>query len=135
MRTPEPYWTLKGPPIPDLADVRGGFAGSTSEWESLSPGLRRAIYRETILSDARRRELSCDIIDRLRVALIAGALPHLDAYLMAFESEDARRAPIAEDAQRMHRADLNHAQAQTQIAAREADFLTQPDAKDGEAGK
>lgn len=133
MQASESYWTYRGPPRPDLADLpTGAVSGTDTDWRSLAPGLRRAIYREVILDDARRRALPEDVLARLRTALIDGTLRDLDAYLMAFDSEDARRAPLAEDAQRLRRADLKHAQSVAQISARETDFAAhQGGQKDG----
>ena len=49
MKQPEDYWTYKGPPIPELADLPAGIVRADTtedQWESLSPGMRRTIWRE-----------------------------------------------------------------------------------------
>ena len=47
MIEPEKYWTYAQPPIPELADLPSKtFAGNKYQWESLSPGMRRTIWKE-----------------------------------------------------------------------------------------
>lgn len=47
MREPEKYWLYKGPPIPEVTDLPPGvFKGDETAWCSLSPGMRRTIWRE-----------------------------------------------------------------------------------------
>jgi hypothetical protein len=46
MKEPEKYWTYKGGAIPELKDLPDGtFKGTDQQWQSLSPGMRREIYR------------------------------------------------------------------------------------------
>lgn len=121
MREPETYWARKGPPIPDAADLpSGSFNGDEPKWCSLSPGMRREIWRDAIQREAVKRQLPNDVLSRLRAATISGGLPRLDDYLMLFERQDASRAAIREDTERLARADAVHLQGNAQIAAREA---------------
>ncbi len=47
MREPETYWAYKQPPIPEVTDLpEGVFKGDERAWGSLSPGMRRTIWRE-----------------------------------------------------------------------------------------
>lgn len=121
MREPESYWTRKGPPIPELRDLPAGTARSSGEhkWESLSPGMRRTVWREALLREAKTRGFSEDVLFRLRAATIEGGLSHLDDYLMLFERQDAARAVVREDVERLARADAAHAQSDVQIKGRE----------------
>ena len=121
MRAAESYWARKGPPIPDAADLPGGgaFNGGEGAWTSLSPGMRREIWRDAIQSEAKKRQLPDDILSRLRTATISGGLATVDDYLMLFEREDAARSVIREDVERLARADAVHAQGEARIAARE----------------
>lgn len=49
MYDPESYWTYKAAPIPDLCDLPPGtFAGTEDQWQSLTPGMRREIYRDAM---------------------------------------------------------------------------------------
>lgn len=81
MREPETYWAYKQPPIPEVTDLPSGvFSGDENAWCSLSPGMRRAIWREAT----------------------------------------KRAMPIAEDTERLHRADTLHRKSEVQIEAREA---------------
>jgi hypothetical protein len=49
MREPEKYWSYKAPPIPEVNDLPPGvFKGSERDWNRLSPGMRRAIWREAV---------------------------------------------------------------------------------------
>lgn len=121
MREPESYWTRKGPPIPDAADLPAGtFKGDEKAWCSLSPGMRRDIWRDALFREARARQIPDDVIARLRTATISGGLTTLDDYLFAFERADAARQTIAEDVDRLRRADATHQQSEVRIAAREA---------------
>lgn len=122
MREPENYWSRKGPPIPEVRDLPPGSFRELDEdkWCSLSPGMRREIWRGAIQREAASRNLPADILSRLRVATISGGLSALDDYLMLFERQDAARQVIREDAERLARADAAHAKSETQIAAREA---------------
>jgi len=120
MREPESYWTHKGPPIPQVSDLPTGTTKSDEKsWCSLSPGMRREIWRDALHREAKVRQLPDDVIARLRTATIGGGLSTLDDYLMLFEREDAARQTIAEDAARLRRAEETHRQAETQIAGRE----------------
>lgn len=120
MRAPESYWARKGPPIPDAADLpAGALKGDEKAWCSLSPGVRRDIWRDALWREAKARQLPDDVIARLRTATISGGLSTVDDYLMLFEREDAARSVIHEDAERLARADALHAQANVQMAARE----------------
>lgn len=120
MREPETYWSRKGPPIPDTADLpKGTFSGDERKWGSLSPGMRRDIWRDAIQREAAARGLCDDMLQRLRGATISGALSTLDDYLLYFECQDAARAAIREDADRLARADAKQAQSEVQIEARE----------------
>ena len=120
MREPENYWTRRGAPIPELKDLPLDSARLTDErkWESLSPGMRRAVWRDAIHREAKARGLSEDILFRLRAATIAGSLSSLDEYLLALEAQDARRSPMAEDVRRLQRADEIYAKSSAQSAAR-----------------
>lgn len=121
MREPESYWSRKGPPIPEVRDLPpGSFNGPEGKWCSLSPGMRREIWRDAVQREAAGRNLPADILSRLRTATISGGLSTLDDYLMLFERQDAARSVIREDVERLARADAVHAQAETQIAGREA---------------
>ena len=122
MREPENYWSRKGPPIPEARDLPPGSLGEPDEdkWCSLSPGMRREIWRNAIQREAVNRNLPADILSRLRAATISGGLSTLDDYLMLFERQDAARQVIREDAERLARADAAHTQASVQIAARES---------------
>lgn len=117
----ESYWTRMGPPTPEFTDLPSGTTSGTEEsWNSLSPGMRRTVWRDAIHREAASRNLSDDILFRLKVATIDGSVATLDEYLMVFESQDAKRAAIREDADRLQRADEKHRQGEVQIAAREA---------------
>lgn len=121
MREPESYWTRQGPPIPEVKDLPiGTLGGDGSRWGSLSPGMRRTVWREAVIREAKTQGLPEDILLRLRAATIEGGLSTLDDYLMLFERQDAARSVIREDAERLARADAVHAQSEAQIAAREA---------------
>ncbi|MGX1096553.1 hypothetical protein [Amorphus sp. MBR-141] len=120
MRKPETYWTRKGPPIPDASDLPAGtFNGDERAFGSLSPGMRREIWRDAIQREAAKRGLPEDVLSRLRSATIDGGHSTLDDYLLLFERQDAARAVIREDVDRLERADAMHAQSEVQIAARE----------------
>ena len=121
MRTPEGYWTRKGPPLPEARDLpEGEFSGNERDWQSLSPGYRRTIWRNAIHREARARRLSEETISRLKIATIDGGLGSLDEYLEEFERKDAARPAIREDAERLSRANDLNRKADVQIAAREA---------------
>ncbi|MDR5172982.1 hypothetical protein IHQ56_14310 [Methylobacillus flagellatus] len=121
MREPETYWSRKGPAIPEVSDLPdGGCKGNESGWDSLSPGMRREIWRDAIQREARARQLPDDVLSRLRSATISGGLSTLDDYLMLFERQDAAREVIREDAERLARADEMHRKSEVQIGAREA---------------
>ena len=78
----ETYWTYKTPPTPELSDLPpGSFAGTEQGFNSLSPGMRREIYRSAMKRQA---------------------------------------ATVAEDADRLARANEQHHRSEVQIAAREA---------------
>ncbi len=84
MREPERYWAYKQPPIPEVTDLPPGvFKGDEKAWCSLSPGMRRTIWRE-----ATKRQV-----------------PYTSV--------------VAEDAERLRRADALHHKSEVQIAARE----------------
>lgn len=121
MRETERYWLRKGPPIPEVSDLPAGtFSGDEGKWCSLSPGMRREIWRDSIRREAEKRSLPEDILARLRSATISGGLSSLDDYLLLFNRQDEARSVIREDANRLARADAIHAKAQAQIEAREA---------------
>lgn len=47
MKQPEKYWAYPQPPIPEVSDLPPGvFNGDERAWGSLSPGMRRTIWRE-----------------------------------------------------------------------------------------
>ena len=49
MKCKENYWTYKASPIPEFHDLpKGTFSGTKDEWESLTPGFRREIYRASL---------------------------------------------------------------------------------------
>jgi len=49
MKTQETYWTYKAPPTPELSDLpEGTFNGTEAAWHSLTPGMRREIYRSAM---------------------------------------------------------------------------------------
>ncbi len=81
--------------------------------------MRRAIWRDAIIREAVSRQISDDILFRLKVATIDGGLGSLDEYLMVFEHKDVSRPAIREDEVRFVRADLLHRQSQAQILSRE----------------
>lgn len=120
MREPESYWTRKGPPIPDAGDLPSGtFSGDERKWASLSPGMRRTIWRDAIQREAAARGLPDDMLRRLRATTVSGGIGMLDDYLVLFERQDAARAVIREDAERLSRADAMQAQSEAQITGRE----------------
>lgn len=121
MLEPEKYWTRKGPPIPEEEDLPAGTGRCAGRgWESLSPGMRREIWRDAIRREAVERGLRQDIIARVRALTITGSLSSLDEYLEAITIIDSKRPAIREDMERMDRADQQHEQSAVQIAAREA---------------
>lgn len=120
MREPENYWSRKGPPIPEVEDLpSGSFQGDARAFSSLSPGMRRTIWRDAIQREAVKRNFPADVLSRLRIATISGGLSTLDDYLMLFERQDAARQVIREDAERLARADASYQQSEAQITARE----------------
>jgi len=51
MQRPEHYWAYKQSPIPEVSDLpEGTFKGNEDDWGSLSPGMRRMIWREATKS-------------------------------------------------------------------------------------
>jgi len=49
MIAPEKYWAYKQEPIPEMKDLPSGvFNGDEHGWNSLSPGMRRTIWREAM---------------------------------------------------------------------------------------
>lgn len=121
MREPESYWTRKGPAIPDVADLPSGtFNGDDRAFSSLSPSMRRVIWREALHREAKARKLPEDMIARVRIATISGGLSSLDDYLFAFERADAAWRIVSEDAERLRRADDLHQQGEVRITARES---------------
>lgn len=49
MKKKENYWTYKAPDIPEYSDLpEGAFAGTEQGFNSLSPGMRREIYRSAM---------------------------------------------------------------------------------------
>lgn len=49
MKAKESYWTYKAPPVPEFHDLPpGSFAGTEKGFNSLSPGMRREIYRSAM---------------------------------------------------------------------------------------
>jgi len=121
MKEQEKYWRYKSAsPTPDHADIPiGTFSGDKHSWEQLTPGFRRTILREAIISEAKSRGLPEETISRIKIATISGGLSSLDEYLDAFQMEDERRAPLREDADRLARADDMHKHSEVQILARE----------------
>ena len=101
----EKYWTRKGPPIPEEKDLSAGtFRGGGSGWESLSPGMRREIWRDAIRREAVERGLPQDVIARVRALTITGSLSTLDEYLEVIAITDSKRTALLEDVERMARA-------------------------------
>ncbi len=120
MLEPESYWTRKGPAIPEAKDLPHGTTnGGEDSWNSLSPGMRRTVWREALRREAIERKLPEELRARIYIATISGSLPTLDQYIEYFERLDAARSPLAEDAERLQRADAAHQKGETQIAARE----------------
>ena len=120
MREPETYWSRKGPPIPEVEDLpSGSFRGGATAFSSLSPGMRRTIWRDAIQREAVNRNLPTDVLSRLRIATISGGLSTLDDYLVLFERQDAEQRVIREDAERLARSDASYQQSEVQITARE----------------
>jgi len=121
MRNPEKYWDYKGPPIPEAQDLPlESFDGGEGEFGSLSPGMRRAIWRDAIHREARERQLPEEVVARVRVATISGSLASLDEYLAEFERKDASLPAIPEDADRLLRANQLHRKGEVQISSRDA---------------
>lgn len=117
----EKYWTRNGPPTPEEKDLPAGtFRSDGRGWESLSPGMRRAIWREAVHREAIKRGLPEEVISRIRIMTITGSLGSLDEYLEAITITDSKRAALHEDVERMDRANKLHEQGSVQIAAREA---------------
>lgn len=49
MKEKERYWTYKAPPVPEFSDLPPGtFAGNEQGFNSLSPGMRREIYKNSM---------------------------------------------------------------------------------------
>lgn len=49
MKAVEKYWSYRAPPTPEIKDLPpGSFKGSEKEWNQLSPGMRRTIWREAV---------------------------------------------------------------------------------------
>lgn len=116
----ESYWSYKSPPTPDLTDLPAKVIDANEgQWLSLSPGMRREIWRDAIRREAVGRGLPDDILFRLRAATVSGSLSTLDEYLLFFEGEDAKRT-VSADSQRLARADAMHAKSEVQIEARES---------------
>lgn len=121
MQHQESYWSRKAPPTPELRDLSAGTcSGDERSWGSLSPGMRRTIWRDALVREAKSRGLPDETVFRLKIATIDGWLPTLDECLDAFQMQDERRAPLPEDVERLKRADDTHRQAEAQILAREA---------------
>lgn len=120
MREHETYWSRKSPPIPEFRDLPPGTMVEAGRgFDSLSPGYRRAIWREAIHAEARKRGLPEETIQRLKIATIGGSIPDLDGYLMAFAMQDERHPAMPEDQARLERAEAMHEKSAVQIAARE----------------
>jgi len=120
MRLQESYWMRKSPPTPEARDLPAGTISEAGRgFDSLSPGYRRAIWREAIHAEARKRGLPNETIQRLKIATIDGSIPDLDGYLMVFVMQDERRPAISEDKARLERADAMHEKSAVQIVARE----------------
>jgi len=52
--TPESFWTYQAPPAPDFDSLPPGVINcDRAEWESLSPGMRRAIMRDYMRRQAK----------------------------------------------------------------------------------
>lgn len=61
MKKQESYWTYRTGPIPELSDLpAGAFEGTEQQWEQLSPGMRREIYRAA-QRDAARLAYEADV--------------------------------------------------------------------------
>ena len=77
MREPEKYWAYAQPPIPEVTDLpKGVFHGDETAWCSLSPGMRRTIWREatkqqTVLAEDASRLSRADALHRQSEAQIA----------------------------------------------------------------
>lgn len=53
MKKQAAYWTYKAPPTPELRDLPPGtFKGTEAGWNSLTPGMRREIYRSAMKREA-----------------------------------------------------------------------------------
>lgn len=49
MKKQESYWTYKAPDTPEFSDLpEGAFVGDEQGFNSLSPGMRREIYRNAM---------------------------------------------------------------------------------------
>lgn len=49
MKEPEKYWTYKSGPIPEIDDLpEGTFSGPEKDWNKLSPGMKREIYKQAV---------------------------------------------------------------------------------------
>ncbi len=118
MLATERYWSRKGPPIPEFTDLPQGTTSGTAEsWSSLSPGMRRTVWREAIHREAVSRHLPDDVLFRLKVATIDGSLATLDEYLMVFERQDAARS--ANPATGVDRRDLIDRKTEAHFAAKQ----------------
>lgn len=69
MREPETYWAYKQPPIPEVSDLPPGvFKGDENSWCSLSPGMRRTIWREATKRQEREQSALSEDTERLQRA-------------------------------------------------------------------
>ncbi|TBY60177.1 hypothetical protein E0H46_31920 [Rhizobium leguminosarum bv. viciae] len=56
MKKQESYWSFKATDTPEFSDLPAGtFAGTEAGWNSLSPGYRRAIWREATKTIAKEQ--------------------------------------------------------------------------------
>lgn len=69
MREPETYWAYRQPPIPEVTDLPPGvFNGDEKSWCSLSPGMRRTIWREATKRIERDQTIVAEDAARLQRA-------------------------------------------------------------------
>lgn len=69
MRAPETYWAYKQPPIPEVKDLpQGVFSGDEKAWCSLSPGMRRTIWREATKRENSQKQVLKEDAERLQRA-------------------------------------------------------------------
>lgn len=92
----ERYWSRKGMSIPETTDLPSGtFKGNENTWCSLSPGMRRTIWRDAIYREMLKRQLSDDMISKIRSATIEGDFGTLDEYINKLGNNGALTSPIS----------------------------------------